>query len=69
MNESGRWEIETHTRDGHNLYKINQNGEMGHFYSNKLWSDEKNRLETVEEFTERIKTDFITIYLPKVKVY
>lgn len=60
MNNGGRWEIEAHTREGHNMYKIDQNGQLGHFYSNKLWLNNENRLETDEEFTERIKNDFVS---------
>ncbi len=58
MSESNRWEIEAHTREGHNIYKIAQDGKQGHYYSNKLWLDNENRLETEEEFTNRIKSDF-----------
>src|SRR5581483_2204916 len=36
MIDSRRWEIETHTKDGHNLYPIAPNGDQEHFYSNKL---------------------------------
>src|SRR3989338_6060021 len=60
MAKSGRWEIEAHTREGHDIYKISQDGKQGHYYSNKLWLDDKNRLETEEEFVNRIKSDFIS---------
>ncbi len=60
MLESNRWEIEAHTREGHNIYKIAQDGKQGHYYSNKLWLDNENRLETEEEFINRIKSDFIS---------
>lgn len=60
MIKSGRWEIEAHTREGHDIYKISQNGERGHYYTNKLWLDNENRLETEEEFMGRIKSDFIS---------
>lgn len=60
MIKSGRWEIEAHTREGHNIYKISSDGEEGHFYSNKLWIDNENRFETTEEFTDRIREDFIS---------
>ncbi len=59
MIKSGRWEVEAHTRDGHNVYKISPDGKQGHFYSNKLWLDNENRLEIEEEFTNRIKSDFV----------
>ncbi|KKQ93526.1 MAG: Polysaccharide deacetylase [Candidatus Levybacteria bacterium GW2011_GWA1_39_11] len=58
MVKSGRWEIEAHTREGHNIYKIAQDGKLGHYHSNKLWLDSENRPETEEEFINRIKTDF-----------
>lgn len=60
MNESGRWEIQSHTREAHNMYKIDQSGKLGNFYSNKLWLEKENRLEANEEFTERIKKDLIS---------
>lgn len=59
MKESGRWQIEAHTRDGHNFYNTDATGTKGHFYSDKLWLSDKNRLETKEEFTNRIKNDFL----------
>lgn len=59
MAKSGRWEIQAHTREGHNTYKISPNSKEGHFYSNKLWFDNENRLETEEEFKSRITADFI----------
>lgn len=58
MAKNGRWEIEAHTREGHDMQKISSDGELGHFYSNKLWLDSENRLETEEEFISRIKSDF-----------
>ena len=45
---SGRWEIQSHGKDDHDFYKINANGNEGHFLSNKLWLDNENRLETEE---------------------
>lgn len=60
MRESGRWDIQVHTKKGHYLYKIDPNGMQGHFYSNKLWLDDKNRFETDEEFIERVTNDIIS---------
>ena len=57
MSDSGRWDIQFHTKDGHNLYKIDKNGKQGRFYPNKLWIDEKNRLETDEEYILRVRED------------
>lgn len=58
MKKSGRWDIEAHTRNGHDFYVVNSNGKQGHFYTNKLWLSEKNRLETTEEYETRILLDF-----------
>lgn len=59
MIKSGRWDIQPHTRDGHNFYKIDGSGGKGHFFSNKLWLENEQRIETEEEFKKRIKEDFI----------
>ncbi len=57
MSKSGRWDIQAHTKNGHDLYKIDKEGTKGHFYTNRLWLDSKNRLETIDEFSLRIKND------------
>jgi len=58
MVKSGRWEIQAHAKEGHDkTYKIDQDGTQGHYYSNKLWLDDQNRLETNNEYIERIKKD------------
>ncbi|MBX4210728.1 polysaccharide deacetylase family protein [Candidatus Parcubacteria bacterium] len=58
MENSSRWDIEAHTRDGHNYFDTGPNGEKGAYYSNKLWIVDQNRLETTEEFQKRIYDDF-----------
>jgi peptidoglycan/xylan/chitin deacetylase (PgdA/CDA1 family) len=57
MLDTGRWDLQPHTRNGHEMEKIDSNGTKGHFFSNKLWVDDK-RLETDEEFNNRIREDF-----------
>ncbi|MFA5776995.1 MAG: polysaccharide deacetylase family protein [Parcubacteria group bacterium] len=57
MKATGRWEFGSHTQNGHNTEKIDENGNQGHFMSDKLWLDAQNRLETDEEYTLRIKKD------------
>jgi peptidoglycan/xylan/chitin deacetylase (PgdA/CDA1 family) len=59
MIESGRWQIESHGRDDHNYEKTGPNGEKGHFLSNKLWLDSKNRLETEDEYKKRVYDDLV----------
>ena len=60
MLQSGRWEIQAHTREGHNLYEIDRKGNQGHYYSNKLWLSNEQRLETDEEFRIRIAVDLLS---------
>ena len=57
MLASGRWEMASHTQNGHGFLKIDVSGTQGHFLSDKLWLDDKNRLETDDEYTQRINTD------------
>src|SRR3989344_4907803 len=56
---SGRWEIQSHSSQGHNFYNIDDNKNKGHFFSNRLWLENKNRIETQDEFNKRIFTDLI----------
>lgn len=58
MVQSGRWDVEPHTHDGHDEYLISADGRSGHFYSNKLWLPEQNRVENEEEFSARVGRDF-----------
>ena len=59
MRESGRWEIQPHTFAGHGFIDIDESGNQGHFYSNKKWLKELGRLETDDEFNERVKNDLL----------
>lgn len=59
MYKSGRWDIQAHTKNGHDFYSIDGAGGKGHFYSNKLWLSDKNRIETDEEFQSRTYNDFL----------
>lgn len=57
MIDSGRWEIESHGRDSHDNYKIDRDGTKGMFFANKLWLENEERLETREEYEERVMAD------------
>ncbi|HEX7586534.1 MAG TPA: hypothetical protein VF390_02795, partial [Patescibacteria group bacterium] len=57
MVDSGRWEMASHTRNGHDYEKIGPNGEKGHFLSDKLWLDKENRSETDAEYAGRVNAD------------
>ena len=59
MVESGRWEMASHTQNGHGYEKIDPNEKEGHFLSNRKWLADKNRLETAAEFKKRIYDDLL----------
>lgn len=61
VTKTGRWELEAHTDVGHSNYPIDALGNVGHFYSNKLWLTHYGRLETEDEFRRRIDKDFRTV--------
>lgn len=54
---SGRWDVESHTHDGHREIQIDANGARGAFLANRAWLVDKARLETIAEFTGRIAAD------------
>lgn len=61
MQKSGRWDIQSHGKQDHDLYKTSPNSEKkAHFLSNLLWLEDENRLETVDEFKDRIERDLIS---------
>ena len=57
MVESGRWEMASHTQNGHDYEKIGANNEMGHFLSDKLWLNPANMLETDAQYFDRVSKD------------
>ena len=57
MAQSGRWEIGSHTENGHDFERIDAQGSQGHFLSNKLWLKYEGRSETEEEYRRRIEKD------------
>ncbi|PJA47778.1 hypothetical protein CO172_00070 [Candidatus Uhrbacteria bacterium CG_4_9_14_3_um_filter_36_7] len=58
MIESGRWKIQSHGHEAHFLIPIDEKGTLGHFLSNLAWLDQEQRMETIEEYRERIRKDF-----------
>lgn len=59
MLESGSWDIQSHTRIGQGRVETDASGMMGNFFANKKWLADKGRLETDEEFSTRIREDFL----------
>ncbi len=64
MSESGRWEIEAHGRYSHNKIKINNSSTSsdlneGRFLTSKMYLENEQRLETDEEFINRVRNDYV----------
>jgi|SRR3989338_228810 len=57
MLDSGRWELQSHSYKGHGRLKIDNEGKIGPFYSNKLWLVNESRLETDDEYKKRVTYD------------
>jgi len=56
---TGRWEVQAHAKDSHELIVIDQSGRRGHFMSDKMWLDDQRRLESDEEFKARIYQELL----------
>ncbi len=59
MADTGRWEIGSHSDQGHEQYPISSDGDQGNFFSNYLWDEATGRTETLQQFDDRISEDFI----------
>jgi peptidoglycan/xylan/chitin deacetylase (PgdA/CDA1 family) len=57
MHASGMWDIEAHGYNTHTTVQIDAAGNTGHSASNKMWLLEENRLETDEEYKQRLLGD------------
>lgn len=57
MKQSGRWDIGAHAHNGHRMINTDALGTQGHYYGNKMWYKEDNRLETDQEYAKRVTTD------------
>ncbi|RJQ36401.1 hypothetical protein C4552_03885 [Candidatus Parcubacteria bacterium] len=60
MIQSGRWEVHSHGNNAHEFYPVDDAGNMGHFFSNKLWLAGPGRLETNDEFMNRVLEDLLS---------
>ena len=64
---SGRWEMESHGDMDHKIYNIPTSTTtpqqsmqaQGHFLSNLFWSPNQNKIETEEEYKQRITNDLV----------
>lgn len=57
MLASGRWEIGSHSYDGHRPYAVDAGGAEGNFFADLLWNAEAGRLESQQEFVTRVDAD------------
>lgn len=57
---SGRWEVESHGDASHGRILIDDHGNRGLFLTQRRWIPEQSRLETLEEFRERVVKDHTT---------
>ena len=56
MQKSGRWDIASHSYDGHRPSTVEASGKTGIFFADRLWRAD-GRLETEQEFAARVRTD------------
>lgn len=69
MNASGRWMLEAHAKNGHKFVEIAKDKSQGHFYSNKMWIDSINGLETDAEYEQRIDNDLTGVQSDLKKLF
>lgn len=61
MRESGRWDIEAHTHDGHRFVDANSSGtERGPFLVTRQWLPAEAKVESTEEWDARVSADLDT---------
>ena len=56
MKASGNWDLQAHTRNGHNMFATSANSSAP-FFANKMWLKDKGRLETNDEYRARVQQD------------
>ncbi len=59
MASTNEWEIQSHGYSSHSNYFIDDQGNKGHFFSNKLWLSNFGRVESVSEFSDRTRNDLL----------
>lgn len=61
MERTGRWDIQSHTFDGHGTFSSDAAGTEGHFFSHARWIPAEGRMETEQEFEERVRSDMTAV--------
>jgi hypothetical protein len=57
LKDSGRWDVESHTREGHGRIVVDQRGTRWPALINRTWFANDGRLETLGEFSVRVTRD------------
>jgi tetratricopeptide (TPR) repeat protein/peptidoglycan/xylan/chitin deacetylase (PgdA/CDA1 family) len=55
---TGRWEVQAHGDMGHSSIPIDKEGNKGLFICNRMWLPAENRLESSQEWEERVRADY-----------
>lgn len=55
---TGRWDLQSHGDHAHDLIPIDAAEQIGGFLVNRLWIKEQERLETREEYLQRLEIDY-----------
>ncbi|MDQ3077088.1 MAG: polysaccharide deacetylase family protein [bacterium] len=63
LRDSGRWELEAHGRDSHDVIALTQkvrgDEDTGRYLNSKMYLTAENRIETTEEFEKRIEEEYV----------
>lgn len=57
MIDTGRWDADAHAKDAHEMRPIDGKGNVGPFLTSKLWLSGQDRVETTQEFDNRINAE------------
>jgi tetratricopeptide (TPR) repeat protein len=58
LHATGRWDMQCHSDAGHRLWPVDGQGREGIFLANRLWLEKQGRLETRQEFADRLDQDY-----------
>lgn len=58
--DTGRWDFQSHGHRAHELIQLDSSGNTGGFLVNRQWLPELQRLESTEEYVQRLDEDYLT---------
>lgn len=56
--DTGRWDVQCHSTEGQHVIPVNSEGHLGRFLVNRKWLGDQGRLETFDEYAERVENDY-----------